>query len=448
MVGSTTYQLTLKDGGYLFDGKVRPFETKMASYKVKQADGTVADKPLEIKSTVHGPVFERADKTTIALRVAGLDRPGMLHQYFDMVTAKNYETFTAAMKRLQVPTFNISYADKDGNVEYIFNGIAPKRKSGDNAFWRGLVPGDSSDYLWTEVHPYEDLPRVTNPPAGYIQNTNDPPWFPSWPTSIKASDYPPYLAPQGPESMRSQNALKMIAENEKISFERLVELKLSTRSLLADRTLPELIAAAKADNSADMQAAVKLLSDWDHIYSADNRAGLLFEEWGRLFAGNGFGGQANWKVPFDGANATSTPSGIKDPVAAVKMLRQAIVVTKEKYGALDRVFGDVSRFKLGDVDVPGDGHVGGLGPFRVITWGPLDAGGKRYPQHGETWIGMIEFTTPIKAYGLMSYGNSRQRGTKHRSDQLGLLSKHEFRELWFDRSKVEANLEERTELKP
>ena len=164
---------------------------------------------------------------------------------------------------------------------------------------------------------------------------------------------------------------------------------------------------------------MKLLSDWDHIYSADNRAGLLFEEWARLFAGNGFGGQANWKVPFDGANATSTPTGIKDPAAAVKMLRQAIVATKEKYGALDRVFGDVSRFKLGDVDVPGDGHVGGLGPFRVITWGPLDAGGKRYPQHGETWIGMIEFTTPIKAYGLMSYGNSRQRGTKHRSDQLG-----------------------------
>ncbi len=191
MMGSTTYKLTLKDGGYLFDGKVRPFEVKAASYKLKQADGTVVDKPLEIRSTVHGPVFERADKTVIALRVAGLDRPGMLHQYFDMVTAKNYEAFTAAMKRLQVPTFNISYADKDGNVEYIFNGIAPKRKSGDVAFWRGLVPGDSSDYLWTEVHPYEDLPRVTNPPAGYIQNTNDPPWFPSWPTSIKASDYPP-----------------------------------------------------------------------------------------------------------------------------------------------------------------------------------------------------------------------------------------------------------------
>jgi acyl-homoserine lactone acylase PvdQ len=448
MMGSTTYKLTLKDGGYLFDGKVRPFEVKTASYKVKQADGSVVDKPIEIKSTIHGPVFERPDKMVIALRVAGLDRPGMLHQYFDMVTAKNYEAFTAAMKRAQVPTFNISYADKDGNVEYVFNGIAPKRKSGDVAFWRGLVPGDSSDYLWTEVHSYEELPRVTNPPAGFIQNTNDPPWFPSWPTSIKASDYPAYMAPQTPESMRAQNSLKMIAEHEKITFEKFRELKLSTRSLFADRTLPDLLTAAKGDAAPEMQAAVKLLGEWDHVYSTDNRAGLLFEEWARLFAGPGFGGQANWKVPFDPANATSTPTGIKDPAAAVKMLRQAIVATKEKYGALDRVFGEVSRFKLGEIDVPGDGHVGGLGPFRVITWGPLDAAGKRYPQHGETWIGMIEFTTPVKAYGLMSYGNSRQRGTKHRSDQLVHLSKHEFRELWLQRSQIEANLEEKTELKP
>ena len=32
----------------------------------------------------------------------------MLQQYFDMVTAKSYAAFTAVMKRLQVPTFNIS----------------------------------------------------------------------------------------------------------------------------------------------------------------------------------------------------------------------------------------------------------------------------------------------------------------------------------------------------
>jgi acyl-homoserine lactone acylase PvdQ len=448
MMGSTTYKLTLRDKGYVYDGKVLPFEVTTTAYKVRRADGSVVEKPLEIRSTVHGPVFTRKDGVTVALRVAGLDRPGMLHQYFDMVTAKNYDAFTSAMKRLQVPTFNISYADRDGNIEYVFNGIAPKRASGDVAFWRGLVPGDSSEYLWTDVHAYEELPRVTNPRAGFVQNTNDPPWFPSWPTEVNPDDYPPYLAPLTVESMRAQNSLTMMAEHSNLTLEKMMELKLSTRSLLADRTLPDLLAAAKADRGADMQAAVALLGAWDHVYSAGNRAGLLFEEWAKLFAGPSFTGVANYKVPFDPENATTTPTGIADPAAAVKMLREAIVTTKKKYGALDRVFGEVSRFKLGDVDVPGDGHVGGLGPFRVLTWGPLDASGKRYPQHGETWIGMIEFSTPVRAYGLMSYGNSRQKGTAHRSDQLELLSKHQFRELWLQRAQVEAHVSERTELKP
>jgi acyl-homoserine-lactone acylase len=157
---------------------------------------------------------------------------------------------------------------------------------------------------------------------------------------------------------------------------------------------------------------------------------------------------ANYAVAFDPARATSTPAGIRDPAKAVQMLRTAIASTKSKYGAIDRVFGEVSRFKLGDVDVPGDGHVGGLGPFRVLTWGALDGSGRRYPKHGETWVGLIEFTTPVKAFGLMSYGNSRQPGSAHRSDQLELLSQRQFRELWLQRSQVEAHTEERTALQP
>jgi acyl-homoserine-lactone acylase len=367
-----------------------------------------------------------------------------------MVTAKNYAGFEKAMQKLQVPTFNISYADRDGNIEYIFNGISPKRTPGlgDNAFWRGLVPGDSSKYVWDKVLSYEDLPRATNPPAGFIQNTNDPPWYPSWPTTIDRSRYPSDLAPNDPETFRSENAITMMSENDKISMDRMKELKLSTRSLFADRTLPDLLGAAKSDPDPEMQAAVKLLSDWDHVFTADSRATLLFEEWARLFAGNAFTGQANWAVPFDPAKPITTPTGVKDPAAAVRMLKQAIAETKKKYGAIDRPFGDVSRFKLADVDLPGDSNVGGLGPVRVITWGPLEADGKRYPQHGETWIGMIEFSTPVKAYGLMSYGNSRQRNSKHRGDQLQLLHDHQFRELWLQRSQIEANLEEKTELKP
>jgi acyl-homoserine lactone acylase PvdQ len=448
VLGATWYRITPRVGGYAYDGAVRPYDVRVTRYRLRGADGKLVEKPLEIRSTVHGPVFERRDGTLVALRVAGLDRPGMLHQYFDMTTARSHDDFLAAMRRLQVPTFNISYADRDGNIEYIYNGVVPKRKSGDHAFWSGLVPGDDPQYLWTDVHAFDELPRATNPPSGFVQNTNDPPWFPSWPTPLKAADYPPYFAARTSESMRSQNSLKLMAESGKVDLADVERLKLSTRSLLADRTLPDLLAAARTETDPDVRAAVALLAAWDHDYTADNRAGLLFEEWAKLFAGPAFTGVANYAVPFDPARATSTPTGIKDPATAVTWLKTAIAETKKKYGALDRVFGDVSRFTLGSVDVPGDGHVGGLGPFRVLTWGALDAAGKRYPQHGETWIAMVDFATPLKARGLMTYGNSRQRGSTHRSDQLALLSRHEFRDLWLSRADIETHTEETTDLVP
>ncbi len=237
MVGSTTYELTPKDNGYLFDGEVLPFDVKETSYKLLQADGTYLDVPVSIRSTVHGPVFERPDGKLVALRVAGLNRPGMLQQYFDMVTSKSYEDFHAAMTRLQVPTFNISYADRDGHIEYIFNGIAPKRASGDIDFWRGLVPGDTSEYLWTDVHPFEDLPHVTDPESGFIQNSNDPPWEATLPVTYKPEDYPAYFAPRTPLSMRAQNSLKMMVDAKDLTFDEFIKLKVSAQALMADRVL-------------------------------------------------------------------------------------------------------------------------------------------------------------------------------------------------------------------
>ena len=443
MVGATTYELTLKDNGYLFDGEVLPFETRETSYKVLQSDGTELEVPLSIHNTVHGPVFERPDGKTVALRVAGLDRGGMLEQYFDMVTSKSHDDFTAAMSRLQVPTFNISYADRDGHIEYIFNGIAPKRSSGDLEFWQGLVPGDTSEYLWTDIHPYEDLPRVTDPESGFVHNSNDPPWEATLPVTYKPEDFPPYFAPRTPLSMRAQDSLTMMTEAEDITLDDFVALKLAKNALMADRVLPDLLAAAADDPDPDMKKAVKVLSEWDRTFSKENRGGVLFEAWGKLFSGPRMTGQGGFAVPWSAEDPISTPSGLKDPEAAVEMLREAIASTKESFGMIDPVYGDVSRFILDGVDVPGSGGYGNLGSFDVITWSdPKD--GIRTPNHGETWVAMVEFSTPVKAYGLMSYGNARQPGTTHYNDQLQMLSDNKFRELWLRREQVEANLSDTT----
>jgi acyl-homoserine lactone acylase PvdQ len=446
MLGATIYRLVLQDGGYRFDGRVRQFERRRTRYRVRQPDGSLVTMPLEIRSTVHGPVVVRRDGTVVAVRVAGLDRSGMLQQYFDMVTASDFAAYSSALRRLQVPTFNILYADREGHVDYSFNGIAPRRPEGDLAFWQGLVPGDSSRYLWTQVHPFDELPRVTDPPGGFVQNTNDPPWLASWPQTLDQEDYPAYMAPRSPASLRAQNSVKMMSEHDGLTLAGFRDLKLSDYALMADRVLPELLPAALADADPAVHAAAQLLAQWDRRFTAGSRAGLLFEEWARQFAGNDFSGQSNYREPWSAAEPISTPRGIRDPAAAVGMLRTAVVETRRKYGAIDRPFGEASRFRLDDVDLPGSGGFGNVGAFRVITWSAPGKDGTRTPQHGETWVAMIEFSTPVRAWGLMSYGNSRQPGTKHHADQLQLLSRGEFRELWLQRAQIEANLEERTPL--
>ena len=442
MLGATNYELKLSGDGYLFDGKVLPFRTRTTSFKIRQPDGSLKTESLAIRESVHGPAFTRADGKTLALRVAGLDRPGCLQQYWDMGRSKSFAEFETILKRLQVPTFNIVYADKEGHIQYMDNGILPKHAQGDLAYWRGNVPGDTSATLWREVHSYEDLPKVIDPPTGWVQNTNDPPWVSTYPQAIRYENYPPYVAPPGPESLRSQQSAHLLADDRKLSFDDFVAHKLSTHTLMADRVLPDLIAAAQGDPDLEVQAAVSLLKAWDRETVADSRAALLFETWANRFSPNNFTSLANYKVKWQAADPIATPKGIADPAKAVEMLKAAIAETKAKYGAIDRPFGEVSRFAIDKVDLPGNGGFGNTGIFRTITWGPLK-NGKRIPVHGETWVSLVEFSTPIKAKGLMSYGNASQPGSPHRSDQLQHLSDKTFRTLWTTRAQVEQHLEGR-----
>lgn len=442
--GYTSYKLTLADGGYRYDGKVLPFTTATKSYKVKQSDGTLKTVSFLQRFALQGPVFDLPDgKTTIALKVAGLDRPGVLQQYLDMGKAKTWAQFSAALKMLQVPMFNIVYADRAGHILYLDNGILPKHADGDFASWNKLVAGDTSATLWTDVHPYADLPKVLDPASGYVQNTNDPPWLATYPRVLDPKKYPAYVAVVGPMSQRSQMSNLLLAGTDKISFDQFVEKKVTTRSLMADRMLPDLLKAAAGSTDPDIQQAVTILSAWDHRDEPEARGALLFETWALLFAPNNFTSQVNYAEKWTIDDPLATPRGLKDPAGAVALLKQAVAKTKALYGAVDRPYGEVSRFHIGDVNVPANGGMGNTGIFRTITWGPMK-NGQRTPVAGETWVSMVEFGTPMKAVGMMSYGNSSQPGSKHASDQLSYLASKTFRTLWLSRAEVTKHLEETT----
>ncbi len=444
VIGDTSYKLTLAPGGYLFDGKVLPFTTEDRVIHVKQSDGSLKDEKITIEKTVQGPVFVKPNGDTIALRVAGLDRPAMLQEYWDMGKAHNFDQFQAALKRLQVPTFNIVYGDRKGHILYIYNGIVPVHPNGDFKYWRGDVPGDTSATLWTKIHPYEDLPKVIDPPSGFVQNTNDPPWIVTWPSPLKPSDFPPYMAPLTGVTMRSQRSVQLLMSKPKLTYDDFVSFKFSNRALLADRVLPELLTAAAASDDQNVKDAVAVLNAWDHEFDPDSKGALLFERWASKMMGANFMNEANFANPFSLSDPLNTPSGLKNPAAAVKMLGDAAVDVKKQFGSLERPYGEVTKYTAGDVRAPGESGSGSIGIFPSMIFGPYGKDGTRDAVSGETWISMVEFTTPLKAEGLMSYGDSTQPGTKHRSDQVELLSERKLRTLWMTRPEIERHLEETT----
>ena len=94
------------------------------------------------------------------------------------------------------------------------------------------------------------------------------------------------------------------------------------------------------------------------------------------------------------------------------------------------------------MDLPGNGGDGDLGIFRVITYAPAD--NERFePVHGDSYVAAIEFSQPVRAMVLTSYGNATQPSSPHVGDQLQLFARKQLRPVWRTREEITAHLEER-----
>ena len=89
----------------------RAFEHSTKTLKIKQPDGTFTEESLEIRKSLQGPVVYDQDGLTVAMRVAGLDRPKMLEQWFRMGEATDLEGFKDALRLMSVPMWHANYAD-------------------------------------------------------------------------------------------------------------------------------------------------------------------------------------------------------------------------------------------------------------------------------------------------------------------------------------------------
>ena len=430
-----------KPDQYLLDGASHPLKRDLFTVSWRNGEGQSTE-TREFWSTPLGPVIHRANGKIYIFKFAGDGELRAGEQFLRMMRARSLGEWKDAMKMRARMTSNFTYADRDGNIFYLWNAALPQLPhpvTEDTA----AIPAKKSADMWTKYVPLESLPQVLNPPGGYVHNENSSHHYTNIRRPVDAKNaFPNFEAPE--LSLRSQLAIQLINGDEKFSLEEVWRLKNSYRMLTADRVKGDLIAAVKTTNPAgEVAAAVALLERWDNTASPASRGSTLFEEWWATYSGlrapepRLLPNTQRFAKVWSAEDPFNTPRGLADTTRAVESLVTAVSEVKRRYGAIDVTWGDVHRVRRGGVDVPVGGCGNDLGCFRIMGFARAPDG-RLVANSGDGWVLAVEFGDIPRAISILAYGQSSLPSSPWHADQAEMFAKGEFKRVAFTAKDVEA----------
>jgi len=138
--------------------------------------------PIEIKYTHRGPiissihpynfVFNKDESTysTISMLWIGNEFSDEMDSFLKINKANNWSEFKSAVEKFNIPGQNFVYADREGNIGYVFGGALPIRPDNGTTF---VFDGSDSKNDWKGLVPRNELPFLFNTPVNYIASANN-----------------------------------------------------------------------------------------------------------------------------------------------------------------------------------------------------------------------------------------------------------------------------------
>ncbi|MFB3852568.1 MAG: penicillin acylase family protein [Vicinamibacterales bacterium] len=432
---------------YRYDGKSWPIVSQDVTADVLQSDGTLRTERRSYLDSHLGPIVYRSATHAFAYRSSALDAWRFFEGFWRLSHARNIGEYRKVLEKRFLPTSNFTYADAAGNILYVWNARLPRRPR-DGTDYSLDVPAEPR-YVWRRLHEIRDLPQLLNPPGGYIQNANNPPWYVSRLDPLDPSRFPEYVE-RGEMALRPQLAVALLGTKDKFSVDDVRELKYSNRLLLVERVKGDLMRALAAvpEPSPDLVEAREILAAWDDSSKAESVGGILFQRFWETYRA---AAKQPFAQPWDERRPFDTPAGLADPALAVEHLEEAVSWARKTYGTARVKWGDVNRFRFGPVDIPGDGASNLLGAYRIMSFDATGDGRCRVAGRlsdkdeflgtGDAWVLLVHFDKPLRAFSILVYGQSSRPGSPHSSDQIEMFAAHKLRPVYFRPAEIAAHTE-------
>ena len=422
---------------------------------------------VELKYTRHGPVvFEDPESNTAyAVAAAWLDygsAPYLASLRMDQATT--WEEFVEACSYSRIPSENMVWADRAGNIGYQAVGVSPIRPN-----HSGLVPvpGDGR-YEWDGFLPITALPSVLNPAKGYFGTANNytlldvPARYPHW----EALHY------TWGDQMRAARVEEVLANARHMTVVDNMQLMMDELSVAARNLVPLL--RGVPDLGPRAERARRMLLAWDGVLDKDSVEAAIYVSWERELrsavhrtvvpsAARDYVRGVNVKRMIDWLAAPDGRFG-DDPLAGRDdVLREALAAALE---GLERRFGSADmttwtyggeRFKHALIRHP-------LSPAvnpelrRRLDVGPVPRGGYGGTVHntgggdnqtsGASFMIVADTGNWDNSVGLNTPGQAGDPASPHYRDLFDVWARDRYFPIFFSRARIDSVTEAVTELEP
>jgi acyl-homoserine-lactone acylase len=413
--------------------------------RIKTAHG-MESRAVTYRKTHHGPIVQRLSGTRqLSSNVGRMNDALFGRQIYRMVRARNFQEFRAALATLDQRMFNLVYADREGNILYLYNGIVPRRDP--KLDWSKAVDGSRPESDWKGMLSLGELPQVLNPISGYVQNCNQSPWTTTDDQNPEPGDLANSIVGENTwDNRRAKVSRHLLRKAHDVTFDDWQALAFDTTMYWPLSELPlyerkfRKLKETDPALAAQVEPYLKHLLDWDCRSSIQSTQATLCVFWYEQLYG----------LLTSSTRETLRPEMLSDVSAQFRALRDAATKLQSLYGNWKVPYGDVNRLqrhgniadffekipfndRLSSLPVAGvQGPVGSV--FTIYYTPPLPIVRpmvKRYAVVGSSYMASIEFGDHIKTKSLLQYGASGDPHSPHFFDQAKLLSERRLKEAYF-----------------